>query len=327
MNKKVFIIVVVIAILIVVGVAGALALLKPEVNLIQGQVDATAIKVSSKLAGRIENLYVKKGESVTAGQPLFVLSTPEVSAKYRQAVAAKAGAVAQYDKAEAGARRQTIESAHSLWQKAEAGLELAQKSYVRVKNLYESGVVPEQKMDEAAANLKSMQNTVKAAKLQYDLAREGAQKEDKAAAKSVVERAEGAIDEVQSYLSDSEQFSPIDGEVSSVIAEQGELVGSGYPIVSIIDTKNPWVSFNVKETLMPKFKIGTKFMAYFPALDATHELVVTDIAVQAQYATWSATRSTGAFDIRTFEITTCPVSPIKDLRIGMSAVVDIDKLK
>lgn len=327
MNRKVIITLVTVVVLIGVSVIGALSLFTPEVNLIQGQVDATAVKVSSKLAGRIEKLYVAKGESVTAGQSLFVLSTPEVTAKYRQALAAKAGAVAQYDKAEAGARYQTIEGAHSLWQKAEAGLELAQKSYNRVKNLFESGVVPEQKLDEAAANLKSMQNTVRAAKLQYDLAREGAQKEDKAAAKSVVERAEGAIDEVQSYLSDSEQFSPIDGEVSSVIAEQGELVGSGYPIVSIIDTKNPWVSFNIKETLMPKFKIGTKFMAYFPALDATYELVVTDIAVQAQYATWSATRSTGAFDIRTFEVTARPVSVIKDLRIGMSAVVNIDEIK
>lgn len=327
MNKRVFIILVVSAIVVGVGLAGTLALMKPQVNLIQGQVDATAMKVSSKLAGRVDKLYVKKGQKVVAGEPLFTLSTPEIDAKHRQALAAKAGAVAQYDKAEAGARRQIIDGAFSMWQKAEAGLELAQKSYNRVKNLYESGVVPEQKLDEAQANLKSMENTVKAAKLQYDLAREGAQKEDKAAAKSVVDRADGAIAEVESYMSDSEQFSPIDGEVSSVIAEQGELVGSGYPIVSIIDTKNPWVSFNLKETLLPKFKMGTKFMAYIPALDASYELIVTDIAVQAQYATWSATRSTGEFDIRTFEITARPVSPIKDLRVGMTAVVDIDKIK
>lgn len=327
MNKKLFLILVVCAVIVGVAVAGTLALLKPEKNLIQGEVDANAYKVSSKLAGRIEKLYVVKGQKVTKGEPLFTLSTPEVSAKHRQALAAKAGAVAQYDKAESGARRQTIDGAYSLWQKAEAGLELAQKSYGRVKNLYDSGVVPEQKLDEAAANLKSMQNTVKAAKLQYELAREGAQKEDKVAARSVVDRAEGAVEEVESYLSDKEQFSPIDGEVSSVIAEQGELVGSGYPIVSILDNSNPWVSFNVKETLLPKLKMGTKFMAYFPALDASYELQVTNIAAQAQYATWSATRSTGAFDIRTFEVTAEPVTPIKDLRIGMTAVVDIDKIK
>lgn len=327
MNKKIFIILVVAAVLIGIAVAGALALIKPEVNLIQGQVDATAIKVSSKLAGRIDKLMVKKGQQVVAGEPLFTLLTPEVTAKHRQALAAKAGAVAQYDKAEAGARQQIIDAAYSLWQKAEAGLELAQKSYDRVKNLFDSGVVAEQKLDEVSANLKAMQNTVKAAKLQYEMAREGAQKEDKDAARSVVDRAEGAVEEVESYLSDSQQFSPIDGEVSSVIAEPGELVGSGYPIVSIIDNKNPWVSFNIKEVLLPKLKIGTRFMAYFPALDATHELQVTDIAAQAQYATWSATRSTGAFDIRTFEVTARPVTPIKDLRIGMTAVVDIDKIK
>lgn len=326
-NKKVFVIVVVIAVIAVIGIAGALALFKPERNLMQGEVDATAVKISSKLAGRVEQLFVVKGQKVTKGTPLFTLSTPEVTAKHRQALAAKAGAVAQYDKAEYGARKQTIESAYSLWQKAIAGLELAQKSYDRVKNLFESGVVPAQKMDEAAANLKAMQSTAHAAKLQYELAKEGAQKEDKAAAKSMVDRAEGAVEEVESYLSDSEQFSPIDGEVSSIIAEQGELVGSGYPILSIIDINNPWISFNVKETLLPKLKVGTKFMAYFPALDKEYELVVSEIAVQAQYATWSATRSTGAFDIRTFEVIARPVSKVEDIRIGMTTVVDLDKIK
>ena len=326
-NNKVFVILVVVAIILGLGVAGGLAIYKPVKNLMQGEVDATAVKVSSKLPGRINELFVIKGQKVTKGEPIFTLSTPEISAKHRQALAAKAGAVAQYDKAEAGARKQIIAGALSLLQKAKAGLELAQKSYDRVKNLYESGVVPAQKMDEVSANLNVMKSNVAAAKSQYDMAREGAQKEDKAAAKSLVDRAEGAVEEVESYLSDSEQFSPISGEVSSVIAEQGELVGTGYPVVSIIDIENPWVSFNVKETLLPKFKVGTKFMGYFPALDASYELVVTDIAVQAQYATWSATRSTGEFDIRTFEVVARPVSKIKDIRIGMTTVVDLDKIK
>lgn len=325
-NRKLFVVAVSIAAVLIVTIAGALALLKPQVNLIQGEVDASSVKVSSKLAGRLDTIFVKKGNRVTKGEPLFILSTPEVTAKHRQALAAKSAAVAQYDKAEAGSRSQTIDGALAMLHKAEAGLELAQKSFDRVRNLYDSGVVPAQKMDEASANLKSMKSSVRVAKLQYELAKEGAQKEDKMAAKSLVDRAEGAVEEVESYLADSEQFSPINGEVSTVIAEQGELVGSGYPIISIVDIDNPWVSFNVKETLLPKFKVGTKFKAFVPALNATYELMVSEVAVQAQYATWSATRSTGEFDIRTFEVIARPVTKISDIKIGMTAVVDLDKM-
>ena len=179
---------------------------KPVPTLIQGEVEVKSLKISSKLAGRIERLDVREGQSVKKGELLFVLATPEAQAKLRQAEAARNAAGAQSKKAARGARQGEIEGARNLWQKAEAGLELARKSYERIKNLYDSGVVPAQKYDEALANLRAMETSAAAAKAQYEMAVEGARVEDREAAAALVEQASGAVSEVESYLSDAMQY-------------------------------------------------------------------------------------------------------------------------
>ena len=317
-----------IAIVILIAVVSLISwyLIKPIPNIIQGEVDVTSYKISSKVAGRIDSLYVKEGQAVHKGELLFVLSTPEIKAKLKQAEAAREAANAQQRKADRGARKQEIEAAYNLWQKSLAGLELAQKSFDRIKNLYETGVMPAQKFDEAQANLKAMQTTAKAAKSQYDMAVEGARKEDKKAASALVAQASGVVSEVESYISDAMQYSPINGEVSSIIAEQGELVGSGYPVITLLDMNDAWVSFNIKEDLMPKITMGTKMTGYVPALGKDIELEVTYIAVQADYATWTATRTKGEFDIRTFEVKAKPVNNTDVLRPGMTVAVNWDKI-
>ena len=295
--------------------------------LIQGTVECTTYKASSKVPGRIDCMKVEQGERVEKGQLLYTLSTPELDAKLQQAEAVKSAASALDQAAVAGARIQQIDAARNMWQKAQAGLELARKTYERVKNLYEQGVVPAQKMDEASANYAAMKATAEAAKAQYDMARDGARQEDKEAAAAKVRQAEGAVSEVESYINDAMVYAPVSGEVSTIIAEQGELVGSGYPVVAILDTNDMWVTFNVKETLLPCIRKGTRMQAYIPALDYTVELEVTYIAVQADFATWSATRTQGGFDIRTFAVKARPAGSIMTLRPGMSVLVDWDQFK
>ncbi|MDE7305305.1 MAG: efflux RND transporter periplasmic adaptor subunit [Alistipes sp.] len=293
--------------------------------LIQGTVECTTYKASSKVPGRIDCMKAKQGQHVEQGQLLYTLSTPELDAKLQQAEAVKNAASALDAAAVAGARIQQIEAALSMWEKAQAGLELARKTYERVKNLYDQGVVPAQKLDEASANYNAMKATAQAAKAQYDMAKDGARKEDKAAAAAKVQQAEGAVNEVESYISDAMVYSPVSGEVSTIIAEEGELVGSGYPVVAILDTSDMWVTFNIKETLLPAIKIGTRMCGYIPALDYTGEFEVTYISVQADFATWAATRTQGGFDIRTFAVKAKPVGGIMTLRPGMSVLVDWDQ--
>ncbi len=301
-------------------------LTKSTPTLIQGTVECTTYKASSKVPGRIEEMKVEEGQQVRKGELLYMLSTPELDAKLQQAEAVKSAAAAMDEKALTGARIQQIEAALNMWQKAQAGRELAKKTYDRVKNLYEQGVVPAQKFDEAEANYQAMVATEQAAKAQYDLVHDGASKEDKKAAAAQVRQAQGAVNEVESYLSDAMIYSPVDGEVSTIIAEQGELVGSGYPVVAILDRSDLWVTFNVKETLLPKIQVGTRMIGYVPALDRNVEFEVTYIAVEADFATWTATRTQGGFDIRTFAVKAKPLTEEAHLRPGMSVVVDWDEI-
>ena len=246
-------------------------------TLIQGTVECTTYKASSKVPGRIDDMKVEQGDRVEKGQLLYTLSTPELEAKLRQAEAVKSAAAALDQAAIAGARIQQIEAAMNMWEKAQAGLELARKTY-----------------------------------------------EDKEAAAARVRQAEGAVSEVESYISDAMVYSPVTGEVSTIIAEQGELVGSGYPVVAILDMSDMWVTFNIKETLLPAIRVGTRMSGYVPALGYDVEFEVTYIAVQADFATWSATRTQGGFDIRTFAVKAKPTTHIENMRPGMSVLVDWD---
>ncbi|WP_298061905.1 efflux RND transporter periplasmic adaptor subunit [uncultured Rikenella sp.] len=322
MKSKVYTItLIIIAVITVVAFIGWFVL-KPAPYLMQGTVEATSYKVSSKVPGRVDSLTVKRGDTVRKGQFLYGISSPEVYAKLTQAEAAKSAATAMQDKVDAGARKQQIRQAYEMWQQSLAGLELAQKTYDRVKNLYDQGVVPAQKLDEAQAALKAMKTTAAAAEAGYNMATEGAQWEEKAAAKALVEQAGGAVSEVESYVTETRQYAPVDGEVSSVVSENGELVGTGYPVVTVVDLSDAWVVFNIKETLLPKIRRGTKFDGYFPALDKTYELTVDYIAAEASYATWAATRTSGEFDVKTFEVHARPAGRIDGLRPGMTVTVD-----
>lgn len=327
--KRINILGIIITVVVIVAAVILLGwyLTKSAPVLIQGTVECTTYKASSKIAGRIDDMKVIQGQQVEKGELLYVLSTPELNAKLQQVEALKSAAFALDQKAVNGARSQQIEAAMNMWQKAQVGKVLAQKTFERVQNLYKEGVVPAQKLDEAEANYRAMVATELAAKAQYDLILDGASKEDKAAAAAQVKQAQGAVNEVESYINDAMVYSPVTGEVSSIIAEQGELVGSGYPVVTILDTSDMWVTFNIKEDMLPKIHMGTRMNGYIPALDRNVEFEVTYIAVQADFATWNATRTQGGFDIRTFAVKVKPVNEVANIRPGMSVIVDWSEIE
>ncbi|MDE7451279.1 MAG: efflux RND transporter periplasmic adaptor subunit, partial [Alistipes sp.] len=293
---------------------------------VQGTVECTTYRASSKIPGRIAAMHVVQGDRVERGQLLYTLTTPELNAKLEQAEAVRSAASALDAAAVAGARKQQIQMAENLWQKAQTGMELARKTYERVKNLYDEGVVPAQKLDEASADYRAMQATEQAAHAEYRLALSGARKEDKEAAAARVRQAQGTVAEVESYIDDARVYAPVTGEVSSVTAEAGELVGEGYPVVAILDLSDEWVLFNIKETLLPDIAVGTRLWSYIPALDCDVELEITYLSAQADFATWSATRTRGGFDIRTFAVKAKPVDEKHLLRPVISVLVDWNRI-
>jgi len=298
-------------------------ILKPEPVILQGEAEATEVRVSGKVPGRIEKFNVSEGTEVKKGDTLVFLSSPELNAKLLQATSAEDAAAAQSMKAKKGARAEQIAGAYELWQKAEVGVSLAKKTFDRVQNMFNEGVVPAQKRDEAEANYQAAIATSKAAKSQYDMALNGAEQEDKLAAAALVNRAKGAVSEVKSYLSETMLQSPIDGEISDIFPKQGELVGSGAPIMSIVDLNDIWVVFNIREDLLPTIKMGSRFTGTVPALgNKSINLKVNYIKAMASYATFKPTKNNGGFDVKTFEVHAEPVEKVDGLRPGMSILVD-----
>ena len=307
-----------IAVIVLVSIVG-IFVLKPPPMMWQGEVEATEVRVSGKIPGRIAAFHAEEGQAVKKGDTLVIISSPEVEAKLKQASAAERAALAQDQKAQKGARSQQIAGAYEQWQRALVGADMAKKTYQRVQNLYEKGVLPAQKRDEAEANYKAAEALAKAAKSQYDLAKEGTQSEDKDAAKALVLQAQGAVNEVESYLSETVLLSPISGEISSVFPKVGELVGTGAPIMNVMDMTDSWVVFNIREDMLASLKQGDTFNAIVPALGNKEiELKITHIKALGSYATWKATKVSGDFDLKSFEIKARPTNPVDGLRPGMS---------
>ena len=311
--------IVVVVLIFIVGII----INRHEPVIIQGEADASEIRISGKIPGRIKEFRGEEGSQVKAGDTLVIIDSPELTAKLEQASAAENAATAQDRKANKGARKELILGAFEMYQKAQVGVDIAKKSYDRVQRLFDKGVVTAQKRDEAEAQYKAAVATSNAAKSQYDMALNGAEKEDKEAALALVDRARGAVNEVKSYIRETTLTSPINGEITEIYPKCGELVGTGAPIMSIVDLNDMWFTFNIREDLLDDLKMGKTFNVKVPALNNRLIAVkVNYIKALASYATWKATKTTGQFDVKTFEVRARPTGKINDLRPGMTALFE-----
>lgn len=307
-------------VVVIIAVIGTLVF-KSEPEIIQGYVEVSEYRVSSKVPGRVLELRVKEGDYVNVGDTLAIIDAPDVKAKLTQAESAESAASAMDQMANNGARREQINGAYALLQQAKAGLEIAQKSYNRVQRLYDEGVMSAQKRDEAFANYKAVEAQVKAAQSQYDMAVNGARREEKMAAAAQVNRAKGAVQEVNSYISETMQTAQKAGEVSDVYPKEGELIGTGSPIMSVSLLDDMWGTFNVREDQLDGMRIGSVITAYAPAFKKDIKMKVYYIKDQGSYATWKATKANGQYDLKTFEVKARPVTKVEGLRPGMSLVL------
>ena len=314
-------IVALIAIILIIALIGYFVS-KPKPLVIQGEAEATEYRVSGKVPGRIEDFFVKEGQMVHKGDTIAFIDSPEVRAKLIQANAARNAAAAQSNKARNGARSEQIQGAYQLWQQAIVQEDVMKKSLDRVQRLYEQKVIPAQKYDETKAKYDAAVAQTLAAKSQYDMAVSGARMEDKAAARALVEQASGAVQEVESYLGELYLTSPADGIISATYPKVGELVGQGAPVASVTDLKDIWFTFNVREDYLHGMKQGDKVTVIIPALDGKEiQATVNYMAVRESYATWKATKETGMYDAKTFEVRAVPDQTVEGILPGMSAIV------
>ena len=272
--------------------------------------------------GHVTELYCREGQQVHKGDTVAFIDSPQVRAKLAQAQAARSAAQAQSAKARNGARKEQIAGAYELWQQALVQEDVMKKSFERVKTLYDQKVISAQKYDETKAQYDAAVAQAKAAKSQYDMALDGARAEDRAAAAALVHQADGAIQEVDSYLQELYLVSPADGIISSVYPRQGELVGQGSPVATVTDLSDIWFTFNIREDELHSMQTGDVLTVEVPALDGrTLKARVNYMAVRESYATWKATKETDQYDAKTFEVRAVPEERAEGLRPGMTVLV------
>ena len=314
----------IVGIVALAAVCGIIALRHPETT-IQGEVEVEEYRVSSKIPGRILRLMAEEGQRVKAGDTLAILEAPEVEAKLQQAEAAEQAADAVSRKAQKGARDEQVRAAYEMWQKAKAGSEAMEKSYKRIRHLYDEGVTTAQKLDEITAQRDAAIATERAAKAQYDMAKNGAQQEDREAAHAQKSRAEGAVREVNSYLRESVLIAQMDGEVTDVFPVMGELVGTGAPVMNVALMDKMWLTFNIREDFLADIRVGQEVKAVIPALgDREITAKVTAMKDLGTFAAWKATKTTGQYDRKTFQVKAVPTTPVEGLRPGMTVLLRND---
>lgn len=302
------------------AIIGFLFINKPA-EILQGQAEATSVRVSGKLPGRVVEFYVHEGDMVHKGDTLVHIHSSLAEAKLQQARAMETAAQAVDKKVDSGTRSQIIQSAYQVWQQAEAAVGITKKTYDRMQNLYSEGVMSEQKRDEAKAAYDAAVAGAAAAKSQYELAKQGPQSEDKTQASAMVTVAKGGVAEVESVLEDQYLTAPCDGQVDVIFPHVGELVALGAPIMNVLRVDDKWVTFNVREDKLKDLTMDKEITVYIPALDKDAKVKIYYIRDLGSYATWHATKTTGDWDSKTFEIKARPAEDLPDLRPGMTVIL------
>jgi HlyD family secretion protein len=315
---------------IIVGIVAAVVvalsvfyLLRPEPLLVQGEVDATRLDIAARVDGRVKQIPVERGQNVPAGAVLVQIDNPETLAKHEQMRAAMAVAEAQLANVLVGTRVETIAARKAEMERAQAALVLAQKTFDRTHTLTEQGNAPQARLDQVTDALHESERAVDQAKSAYDQAVNGYTKEERAIARTSVEKANADIQSVQSIIDQLQVYAPVASQVYQRNVEPGEYVSPGVPLVTLIDLSDVWIHFDLREDLVKGLKVGDRFDLRIPALaDRRVTVEVKLVATKGEYASWRATRASGDFDLRTFSIRAYPVQPVPELRPGMSAYLD-----
>jgi HlyD family secretion protein len=309
------------------GIAACFLLSKPPL-LVQGEVDATEIKMAPKVVGRVQALYVHKGDQVKKGQMLVSLESRDLQAKLDQARAAMELAKEEHTKMIHGSRIEDICAQSNLWVKAKSVTEQAERTVNRLRKLHATDAISLQQVQDSERDWEVAQSSERAAKASFDLAVAGFREEDKLAAAAKQEQASATVEELEALVAELKLTSPIGGEVQDRIVEEGELVSPGLPVVSIVNLQDVWVTFNLREDLLANIGMGSTFRVRVPALGNKEIPVkVNYIAPKGDFATWRATKATGDFDLKTFEVRAVPTEAIEGLRPGMSVLATWGKFK
>jgi HlyD family secretion protein len=291
---------------------------------ITGSVEVKSVDVNVKVPGKVEKFLVEEGDTVEAGQVIATVEAANIEAKSDLTQATVEAAIAQYQKAKNGARPQQVEQAKSLVEQAKVACDFTETTYNRLAGLYKEGVLPRQKLDQAKTELDVARARLRSAREQCDMVQEGAQREDIEAAAALVKQAQAAKSEVQTYLDDAKVKAPVAGIITMKAVEDGELVSTGMPLVTISNLKDAWVEMKVRETMLNRFNLGdTVPVKIIGAPGKVYQGKVTYIAAKSSFATERSYQERGEKDLVAFGVKIKLENEDRQLKPGMTAVISL----
>lgn len=290
---------------------------------LHGEVEIREIRLSAKIAGRVQTLHVREGERVQMGQLLASFDGPEIRARLLQAEAARDAAQALSDKANAGARDEEITMARLDWERAMVQAELTQSTLNRLQELFDEGLVSRQQFDEVRAQNQASQRQAEAAESRYLMAQSGARSEERRAGDAQARQAAAAVAEAEALERETRILSPINGEVAAINIRRGELAPAGVAVMTVIDPSDVWIVVNIREDYLRGLSVGQEYDAFVPALGETLSFKVTRLNPLPTFATWKQAANTPGYDLRTFQVEARPVTDDSRLRAGMSVIKEI----
>ena len=323
MNKKdkkhLLILLVPILVIVVSAIFILKNLLTPDELVFTGMFETKVVNVASEIPGRIDVIYVEKGQKVEKGDTLYTLQRQILDTKINQAQGLLDVAKSQKDKVNKGTREEVLRAAGAQYKLAQSQYQYSKKTYQRFKVLYADSIISKQEMDALEFQHEAAKEALNAAKAHYDMVRKGARKEDLDGADAALLQAQSVYDEAKVFYEELIVRAPISGEVSSLIGEEGEVMAPGYPVVSVMVPEDIHAVLNVREDRLPMFTMGTVMKGSVAGLgNETFDFEVFYIAPMADFATWVPTNVKGEFDLKSFEIYLKPTATIENLRPGMT---------
>jgi HlyD family secretion protein len=310
---------VVLGLLVAAAGVGAVAFWRPSPDArIVGIVRATEIRVAPEVGGQVAAIKVRKGDRVKAGDPLGELSALELTASVAQARAALAAAVADRNNVYAGVRAEQIAMYAAEIAKAKSRLVYAEQQFARVSTLARCNNAPLQSLDEAENDVASARADVAEAEANHAAAQAGPTREQRAIADAQVEAASSALRVLERRLDKTVLRAPSDGVVTVIVAEVGEAVRAGEPILAIDEPRKRWLSFNVREDELRGLTVASQVAVARPGASGLMAAVVTELVPLGAFATWQAERAIGDHDRNTLRLRLDPQGDLAELEPGMT---------
>jgi HlyD family secretion protein len=316
----------ILAIIIAVGSAAIAAYRSRPAQLspppILGVVHQTEIRIAPETSARLAFFRVSAGQEVRKGDVLALLSSPELAAAVQEARANAATARADKANVDAGVRNEEVDIAAQNVAIAQSNFALAEKQHARAAILASKDFASKQQLDESAAALGEAQANLGLVQATYAQSAAGPTKQERAIADAKVALADATIKDLEAKLAKTTLVAPVDGVVGLLVAEPGEAISPGQPVMTLEAKQERWFTFTIREDLLSGIDIGTHIQLTTARGDRI-EARVTELRPLGEFAVWRAARAVGDHDINSFLVRADPIAEAHGLEPGMTVWLDL----